>query len=83
MIDTVKSIVTPTAAGDCISVAVCSDGSYGVDAGLIFGYPLTTDGKTSKISQGLSHSDFARQKIDATLAELRSERDTIKDLLPG
>ena len=83
VIDTVKSIVTPTASGDCISVAVCSDGSYGVDAGLIFGYPLTTDGKTWKISQGLSHSDFARQKIDATLAELRSERDTIKDLLPG
>jgi malate dehydrogenase len=81
VIDTLKSIVTPTPAGDTISVAVCSDGSYGVDEGLIFGYPLTTDGKTWKIPQGLSHNEFARQKIDATLAELRSERDTIKDLL--
>jgi malate dehydrogenase len=83
VVDTVKSLITPTQSGDCISTAVCSDGSYGVDAGLIFGYPLTTDGKTWKISQGLSHSEFARQKIDATLAELRSERDTIKVLLPG
>jgi malate dehydrogenase len=83
VVDTVKSLITPTQSGDCISAAVCSDGSYGVDAGLIFGYPLTTDGKTWKIPQGLSHSEFARQKIDATLAELRSERDTIKDLLPG
>ena len=60
---------------------MCSDGSYGVDKGLIFGYPLSTDGKTWKIPQGLTHSEFARQKIDATLAELRSERETIKDLL--
>jgi malate dehydrogenase len=83
VVDTVKSLITATQSGDCISAAVCSDGSYGVDAGLIFGYPLTTDGKAWKIPQGLSHSEFARQKIDATLAELRSERDTIKDLLPG
>jgi malate dehydrogenase len=81
VIDTVKSIITPTAAGDTVSVAVCSDGSYGVDKGLIFGYPLTIDGKTWKIPQGLSHNEFAQQKIDITLAELRSERDTIKDLL--
>jgi malate dehydrogenase len=81
VIDTVKSIITPTAAGDTVSVAVCSDGSYGVDKGLLFGYPLTTDGKTWKIRQGLSHNEFAQQKIDITLAELRSERDTIKDLL--
>ena len=83
VVDTVKSLITPTQSGDCLSAAVCSDGSYGVDAGLIFGYPLTTDGKAWTIPQGLSHNEFARQKIDATLAELRSERDTIKDLLPA
>ncbi len=83
VIDTVKSIITPTAAGDCISAAVVSDGSYGVDAGLIFGYPLTTDGKTWKIPQGIEHNDFAREKINVTLSELRSERDTIRDLLPA
>src|SRR5580658_3367160 len=49
IVDTVKSIVTPTAAGNSVSVGVCSDGSYGVDKDLIFGYPITTDGKTWKI----------------------------------
>jgi malate dehydrogenase len=83
VVDTLNSLITPTKPGDCISAAVCSDGSYGVDAGLIFGYPLTTDGKTWKIQQGLTHNAVAREKIDATLAELRSERDTIQDLLKG
>jgi malate dehydrogenase len=81
VIDTLKSLITPTPAGDCVNAAVASDGSYGVDSGLIFGYPLITDGKKWKIPQGLSHDEFARQKIETTLAELRSERDTIKDLL--
>ena len=83
VIDTVKSIITPTAAGDTFSAAVASTGAYGVDAGLIFGYPLTTDGKSWKISQGIEHNDFAREKINVTLSELRSERDAIRDLLPG
>jgi len=83
IVDTVKSIVTPTESGDCFSAAVCSDGAYGVDSGLMFGYPLTTDGKSWKIVPNLSHNDFAREKINTTLTELRSERDTIKDLLPG
>jgi malate dehydrogenase len=83
IVDTVKSLITPTAAGDTFSAAVCSDGSYGVDAGLIFGYPLTTDGKTWKIPQGIEHNDFAREKINVSLAELRSERDAIQKLLPG
>lgn len=81
VIDTVKGIITPTKSGDCFSAAVCSDGSYGVDDGLIFGYPLTSDGKSYKIVQGIKHSPAAQQKIDVTLNELRSERDTVKDLL--
>jgi malate dehydrogenase len=81
VVDTVKSLITPTKPGDCASVAVCSDGNYGVDEGLIFGYPLTTDGKKWKITQGLTHNAVAQEKINATLAELRSERDTIRDLL--
>lgn len=82
-IDTVKAVRAKTASGDCFSAAVCSDGSYGVDEGLIFGYPLTSDGQTWSIQQGLEHGDFAQQKINATLEELRTERDTVKDLLPG
>lgn len=80
-LDTITGIIRPTEKGDCFSAAVCSDGSYGVDEGLIFGYPLTSDGQKFQIVQGIEHSDFAREKIDATLNELRTERDTVKDLL--
>jgi malate dehydrogenase len=80
-LDSVKSLVRPTAAGTCFSAAVCSDGSYGVDEGLVSSFPLTSDGKNWKIVQGQQHNAFAQEKIDATLAELRSERDTVADLL--
>jgi len=80
-LDTVKAIINPTAQGDCFSAAVCSDGSYDVDEGLIFGYPLTTDGTTWSIKQGIEHDEFSQSKIAATLDELRTERDTVKDLL--
>jgi malate dehydrogenase len=83
VLDTVKGIIRPTASGDCFSAAVCSGGEYGVDKGLIFGYPLTSDGKTVKIVSGIEHNDFAKSKIKVTLDELKTERDTIKDLLPG
>ena len=79
----IKSLVTETPSGESFSAAVCSDGSYGVDEGLISSFPLTSDGNSWSIVQGIEHSDFAQQKIDATIAELRSERDTVKDLLPG
>jgi malate dehydrogenase len=80
-LDTVKAIIRPTAQGDCFSAAVCSDGAYGVDEGLIFGFPLRTDGKKWSIEQGIEHNDFAQEKVQATLDELRTERDTVKDLL--
>ena len=80
-LDTVSAVITPTMQGRSFSAAVCSDGSYGVDEGLIFGYPLTSDGQTWSIVQGHEHDEFAQSKIDATLAELREERDTVKDLL--
>ncbi len=83
VLDTVKGIIRPTAQGDCFSAAICSTGEYDIDKGLIFGYPLTSDGSTVKIVAGQEHNDFARSKIKVTLDELKSERDTIKDLLPG
>lgn len=81
-LDTIKSIIRPTAAGNCFSAAICSDGSYGIEEGLICGYPLTTDGKNWKIVQGLGVNDFAQEKINVTVNELKTERDTVKDLLP-
>jgi malate dehydrogenase len=80
-LDSIKSIITPTTAGESFSAAVCSDGSYGVDEGLISSFPLTSDGSTWSIVQGIEHSEFAQAKFDATIDELRVERDTVKDLL--
>lgn len=82
-IDSIKSIISQTPAGESFSAAICSDGSYGVDEGLISSFPLSSDGSTWKIAQGIEHNAFAQEKIDATVAELLSERDTVKDLLPG
>ena len=81
-LDTIKDIITPTPSGQSFSAAICSDGSYGIDEGLITSFPLTSDGDTWSIVQGHQHCEFAQAKIDATIAELVSERDTVKDLLP-
>ncbi|MEX0716395.1 MAG: malate dehydrogenase [Planctomycetaceae bacterium] len=75
-------IAHPTPQSETFSAAVCSDGSYGVDEGLISSFPLTSDGVSWSIVQGLEHGDFSRKKIEATVAELRQERDTVRDLLP-
>jgi malate dehydrogenase len=80
-LDCVKDIFNPTPAGQSFSAAVCSDGSYGADEGLITSFPLTSDGNSWSIVQGLEHNEFAKEKIDASIAELRTERDTVKDLL--
>jgi malate dehydrogenase len=65
-----------------VSVAVCSDGSYDVEEGLISSFPVRVDaaGKWS-IVQGLPLSDFAKQKVGATVNELKAEREVIKGLL--
>lgn len=81
VIDTVKNLTRPTPAGDFFSVAVNSDGSYGFEKGLMFSYPVRTDGKKWEIVQGLSHSAFAKEKLKATEDELKSERDAVKQLL--
>ena len=81
-IDGVKAVVTPTAKGDWFSAGVVSDGSYGVPAGLIYSFPLTTtDGKAWSIVPGLPIDDDARKRIDASAQELVAERDAVKDLL--
>lgn len=81
-LDHVKSFHYATPEGSWFSAAVPSDGSYGIDEGLIFSFPLTADGKGNySIVQGLEHSDFAKEKVQATLEELRSEKETVADLL--
>jgi malate dehydrogenase len=81
-LDHVKNLVTPTASGDWTSVALVSKGEYGVPAGLVFGYPVTADGKGNfSIVNGLTLDAFGKAKFDATLKELLDEQDAVKDLL--
>jgi malate dehydrogenase len=83
VVDTVKSLTTPTPDGDWTSVAICSDGSYGIEKGIMCSFPIRTDGQKWEIVQGLAVSDFSRAKIDASVAELVEERDTVKQVLAG
>jgi malate dehydrogenase len=80
VIDSVKSIITPTKAGDWHSVCVCSDGSYGVEKGLISSFPIRSDGKKLEIIQGLKLTDFSKSKIDATINELKEEKAVATEL---
>lgn len=82
VVDSVRSIVEPTAPGDWNSVAICSDGSFGVEKGLISSFPINSDGKKLEIVQGLTINDFSRAKIDATVNELKEERSLVSELLP-
>jgi malate dehydrogenase len=79
-VDHIRSWTLGTAEGDWVSMAIPSDGSYGVPEGLISSFPCTCkDGKYS-IVQGLDINEFSRGKIDASAAELVEERDAVKDL---
>lgn len=82
VVDTVKSLIAPTPEGDWTSVCVCSDGSYGVDEGLISSFPIRSDGEKWEIVQDVPVNEFSREKIDVTVQELREERNAVADLLP-
>jgi malate dehydrogenase len=72
--------VQGTPAGDWTSMAVPSDGSYGVPEGLFASFPVTAAGGGYAIVQGLELSDFSRSRIDASVAELAAERDAVRAL---
>jgi malate dehydrogenase len=80
-IDHMATLWHGTAAGEVSSMAVCSNGDYGVPEGLIFSFPVTASGGNWAVQQGIVLDEFARTRIAATTAELLSERDTVKDLL--
>lgn len=83
VVDTVRSLTNPTPVGDWTSVAVCSDGSYGIPEGLIASMPIRTDGKNWEVVQGVEVDAFSRGKIDASVAELSEEREAVADLIPA
>src|SRR5579872_1516475 len=81
----VFNLTHETPAGEYYSVARCSTGEYGVDPGLIFSYPSRTENGVSRIVEGTTHDEFGKKKFEATLAELRAERDAVRelDLIPA
>jgi malate dehydrogenase len=79
-IDHVHDWVLGTPAGDWVSMAIPSDGSYGVEEGVISSFPVTTSNGTYEIVQGLEINDFSRTRIDATVNELKDEREAVRQL---
>ncbi len=82
VVDSVRSIAEPTRVGDWHSVCLCSDGSYGIEKGLIFSYPVRSDGQKLEIVGGLEIDAFSRERITRTEDELKEEKALVAELLP-
>jgi len=82
VVDSVRCLTNPTAANDWFSVAVCSDGSYGIEKGLLFSYPIRSDGKAWQIVPGVPVNEFSQAKIRDTENELKEEKALVSELLP-
>jgi malate dehydrogenase len=80
-IDHVHDWVLGTPAGDWVSMAVASDGSYGIPEGIVYSHPVTCRSGSYEIVQGLTIDDFSRKRMQATLAELHEEREGVKGLI--
>jgi len=81
ILETVRRLNIPTQEGSFFSVAVCSDGSYGVPEGIMYSFPVRSNGIEWEIVQGIVHEEFAQQKLKATLEELLSEKKAIEEIL--
>jgi len=82
-LDHVKSLITPTPAGDWTSAAIVSNGEYGVTHGLVFGYPCRNEQGQYRAVNGLQLDAFGKAKFDLTHKELKEEYEAVKDLLPA
>jgi malate dehydrogenase len=82
VVDTVRNLTTPTRPGIWFSVSVCSDGSYGIEKGLIFSFPVRSDGQKWQIVQGVALDEFSRSKIVASESELKEEKALVSELIP-
>ena len=80
-IDHIHDWVLGTPAGDWVSMAVPSDGSYGIAEGVVYSFPCVCQNGNYEIVQGLSTDDFSREKMLATEQELRQERTSVENLL--
>lgn len=80
IVDSLVALSHDTPKGQTFSMCCHSDGSYGVDEGLIFSFPCRTEQGKVKIVTGVEHNSFGQEKVEITLNELRQERDTVKSL---
>lgn len=80
-IDHVRDWIKGSQAGDYLSMGIPSDGSYGIPAGVMYSYPVTTSGGKIAVVPGLAVDEFSRKRMNASHAELLEERDGVKDLL--
>ena len=81
IVETVRSLTTETAADDWHSVAVCSDGSFGVEEGLICSFPVRSRGGKWEIVKDVALNEFGRGKMEASVAELKEEKALVSELL--
>jgi malate dehydrogenase len=81
IVDTVRSLTNDTPDDNWHSVAICSDGSYSVEKGLISSFPVRVRSGKWEVVQGLPINDFSRAKIDASVAELKEEKSLVNELL--
>src|SRR3954469_20250463 len=81
IIDTVRSLTSETPADDWTSVAICSDGSYGVEEGLICSFPVRSRGGKWEIVKDVPLNEFSKAKFDASVAELKEEKSMVAELL--
>ncbi len=81
IVDTVRSLTNDTPGDNWHSVAVCSDGSYDVEKGLISSFPVRVRAGKWEIVQDLPINDFSREKIDASVAELKEEKSLVSEML--
>lgn len=82
-LETVRSIVEPTPAGEWHSAALCADGSYGIERGLICSFPIRSNGSNVEIVQDLPLSEFSKARIEASVNELKEERSMVGNLIPS
>ncbi len=81
VIDSVQSVINPTAPGDCASLAVVSHGEYGTPEGLIFGLPIRSSGNGWSVAENFELDDWAAEKVRLTTEELQGEKVDVADLL--
>ena len=76
----VNRLINDTPGGETFSMCLASKGEYGVDNDLIFSFPCRVENGEVKVAEGVAHGEFGKEKFSATLKELQTERDTVKEM---